>query len=84
VAVGAGVGDVLVERGVDYGLGKLADIYRPGRAGPASSTEYDPATQRCRSTTEAHAVSAGRLSARTIAQAAQTIARTIPAIADAR
>jgi hypothetical protein len=81
VAVGAGVGDVLVERGVDYGLGKLADIYRPGRA---SSTEYDPATQRCRPTTEAHAVSAGRLSARTIAQAAQTIARTIPAIADAR
>jgi hypothetical protein len=47
-------------------------------------TEYDPATQRCRPTTEAHAVSAGRLSARTIAQAAQTIARAIPAIADAR
>ena len=29
------MGDVLIERGVDYGLGKLADIYRPGRAGPA-------------------------------------------------
>jgi len=29
------VGNVLIERGVDYGLGKLADIYRPGRAGPA-------------------------------------------------
>ena len=47
-------------------------------------TEYDPATQRCRPTTEAHAVSAGRLSARTIAQAARTIARTTPAIADAQ
>jgi predicted esterase len=35
VVDGAGVGDVLIERGVDYGLGKLADIYRPGRAGPA-------------------------------------------------
>jgi predicted esterase len=35
VVVGAGVGDVLIERGVDYGLGKLADIYRLGRAGPA-------------------------------------------------
>lgn len=32
---GAGVGDVLIERGVDYGLGKRADIYRPGRTGPA-------------------------------------------------
>jgi dienelactone hydrolase len=29
------VGNVLIERGVDYGLGKLADIYRPRRAGPA-------------------------------------------------
>ena len=29
------MGDVLIERGVDYGLGKLADIYRPRRAGPA-------------------------------------------------
>jgi hypothetical protein len=29
------VGSVLIERGVDYGLGKLADIYRPRRAGPA-------------------------------------------------
>ena len=29
------MGNVLIERGVDYGLGKLADIYRPGRAGPA-------------------------------------------------
>jgi predicted esterase len=35
VADGADVGNVLIERGVDYGLGKLADIYRPGRAGPA-------------------------------------------------
>jgi predicted esterase len=35
VVDGADVGDVLIERGVDYGLGKLADIYRPGRAGPA-------------------------------------------------
>jgi dienelactone hydrolase len=35
VVVGAGVGDVLIERGVDYGLGKLADVYRPGWAGPA-------------------------------------------------
>lgn len=47
-------------------------------------TEYDPAAQRCRPTTQEHAVSAGRLSARTIAQAAQTIARTAPAIAHAR
>jgi dienelactone hydrolase len=29
------VGNVLIERGVDYGLGKRADIYRPRRAGPA-------------------------------------------------
>jgi dienelactone hydrolase len=28
------VGDVLIERGVDYGLGKLADVYRPGQDGP--------------------------------------------------
>jgi predicted esterase len=35
VADGAGVGDVLVERGVDYGLGKLADTYLPTRDGPA-------------------------------------------------
>lgn len=31
---GAGAGDVLIERGVDYGLGKLADLYRPGPNGP--------------------------------------------------
>jgi hypothetical protein len=35
VADGAGVGDVLIERGVDYGLGKLADTYLPTRDGPA-------------------------------------------------
>jgi dienelactone hydrolase len=35
VADGADVGNVLIERGVDYGLGKLADVYRPSRAGPA-------------------------------------------------
>jgi dienelactone hydrolase len=35
VAGGAGVGDVLIERGVDYGLGKLADTYLPTRDGPA-------------------------------------------------
>jgi hypothetical protein len=35
VVDGAGVGDVLIERGVGYGLGKLADVYRPGRDGPA-------------------------------------------------
>jgi predicted esterase len=35
VADGAGVGDVLVERGVDYGLGKLANTYLPTRGGPA-------------------------------------------------
>ena len=29
------MGNLLIERGVDYGLGKLADIYRPRRAGPA-------------------------------------------------
>ena len=29
------MGNVLIERGVDYGVGKLADIYRPRRAGPA-------------------------------------------------
>lgn len=31
----AGAGNVLVERGVDYGLGKRADVYRPSRPGPA-------------------------------------------------
>ena len=36
-------------------------------------TEYDPARRRCRPTIEPHAVAAGRLSARTIAQAARTI-----------
>jgi dienelactone hydrolase len=35
VVDGAGVEDVLTERGVDYGLGKLADIYRPRQARPA-------------------------------------------------
>ena len=44
-------------------------------------TEYDPARQRCRPTTEAHAVTAGRLSARTIAHAARTIAGPTPSIA---
>ena len=29
------MGDVLIERGVDYGLRRLADVYRPGRDGPA-------------------------------------------------
>jgi hypothetical protein len=36
-------------------------------------TEYEPARRRCRPTIEPHAVAAGRLSARTIAQAARTI-----------
>lgn len=31
---GVGKGDFLVERGVEYGLGKLADIYRPRRERP--------------------------------------------------
>jgi dienelactone hydrolase len=35
VGSGAGAGDVLIERGVDYGLGKLADTYRPTGDGPA-------------------------------------------------
>jgi dienelactone hydrolase len=35
VADGADVGGVPIERGVDYGLGKLADIYWPRRDGPA-------------------------------------------------
>jgi dienelactone hydrolase len=39
-------------------------------------TEYDAARRRCRPTTEAHAVTAGRLSARTIAEAARTIPGT--------
>jgi hypothetical protein len=95
VVDGAGVGDVLIERGVDYGLGKLADVYQLGQDGPAPlalrwhgigtderdvMTEWDAARRRCRSTIEPHAVAAGRLSARTIAEAAQTIpsiARTI-------
>ena len=38
-------------------------------------TEYDPARRRYRPTVEPHAVAAGRLSARTIAQAARTIPR---------
>jgi hypothetical protein len=37
-------------------------------------TEWDAARRRCRPTTEAHAITAGRLSARTIAEAARTIA----------
>ena len=44
-------------------------------------TEWDAARRRCRPTTEAHAITAGRLSARTIAEAARTIghtARTVP------
>ena len=49
------MGDVLIERGVDYGLSKLVDVY-----------------QR-RPTIEPHAVAAGRLWARTITEAAQTI-----------
>jgi hypothetical protein len=36
-------------------------------------TEWDPARRRCRPTTEPHAVAAGRLSARTIAEAARSI-----------
>lgn len=28
------MGDVLIERCLEYGLGKLADLYQPGRAGP--------------------------------------------------
>jgi hypothetical protein len=39
-------------------------------------TEWDPARRRCRPTTEAHAITAGRLSARTIAEAARTTGRT--------
>jgi len=35
VAEGAGAGNVLVERGLDYGLGKRADVYRPRQTGPA-------------------------------------------------
>ncbi len=110
------MGNVLIKRGVDYGPGKLADVYRPRQAGPAPlagraasldftrsltrerptepatdahgtfvpaepdtdhagivMTEWDAARRRCRPTTEAHAVTAGRLSARTIADAARTI-----------
>lgn len=47
-------------------------------------TEWDPARRRCRPTTQAHAVTAGRLSARTIAEAACAItgiARTAPGAA---
>jgi predicted esterase len=35
VVAGVGGGEVVVERGVDYGRGKLADIYWPGRGGIA-------------------------------------------------
>jgi predicted esterase len=35
VVEGAGVGDVLIERGVDYGLRKLADVYWPRHDDPA-------------------------------------------------
>jgi predicted esterase len=47
-------------------------------------TEYDAARRRCRPTIEAHAVTAGRLSARMIAEAGRTIAvtaRTAPGAA---
>ena len=50
----------MVERGVDYGLGKLADVYWPE-----------------------HAIAAGLLSARTIAQAAAETIAAAPTIADA-
>jgi predicted esterase len=35
VADGVREGGVVVERGLDYGLGKLADVYRPGSDAPA-------------------------------------------------
>jgi predicted esterase len=35
VVDGLGEGGLVVERGVDYGLGKLADVYLPGRDTPA-------------------------------------------------
>jgi predicted esterase len=35
VADGSGEGGVLVERGIDYGLAKLADVYWPERGAPA-------------------------------------------------
>ena len=41
-------------------------------------TEWDPARRRCRPTTRAHAVDAGQHCAATIAEAAQTITRTVP------
>jgi len=41
-------------------------------------TEYDPARRRCRPTTESQAVAAGRLSAKTIAEAAATLNGTAP------
>jgi hypothetical protein len=118
------VGNVLIERGVDYGPGKSADVYRPRQAGPAPlaghtasldfacglarerpgelatgadgalvqaepdadhagiiMTDWAAARRRCRPTTEADAVTAGRLSARTIAEDARTVghaARTVP------
>ena len=46
-------------------------------------TEWDAARRRCRPTAEPHALTAGRLSARTIAEAARTIGGATPAIADA-
>ena len=46
-------------------------------------TEWDSARRRCRPTTEPHAVTAGRLSARTIAEAAGPIADATRSIGDA-
>ncbi len=46
-------------------------------------TEWDPARRRCRPTTEPHAVTAGRLLARTIAEAARTIAEAARTISGA-
>ncbi len=128
----------MVERGVDYGLGKLADVYWPERDTPAPlvllwhgigvderdvleplatavsrlgvavvvpdweseahdggqaqlltdhagiiMTEWDESARRCRPTTAAHAIAAGLLSARTIAQAAAETIAAAPTIADA-
>lgn len=47
-------------------------------------TEWDPVRRRCRPTTDAHAVAAGRLSARAIAEAAQPIAATETTLGNAR
>jgi hypothetical protein len=72
VVDGAGVGDVLIERGVDYGLGKLADVCRRRPTSDPHAVAAGRLSARTILST-----------ARTLAEAARTIPSTARAIAGA-